>query len=371
MAKESKYSWNDMFKLDNLTPAEQETTKVESEVEQTSETTETEETETDPSAGVAWKEGEEETEVESETKVGETSKDPKTPEVKTQTSPEGVFAPFMGLIKEGVLIFDESKEYDNSIDGVKDLLQENINKGVDAWKNQYPPEALEVLEHIKNGGSLRELIQVEQDGPNYESDVDLTDETHQKYLIEDWLAEQGFEQDEIKTKLEKYEEAGILEDEAKTAHSKLIKLQKKKREQLIENQKQETERRKQEFQTKTEGFKKKVLETKEIAGFQLKSGEEKTLLDYMTRPVKEGKTQLQLDYDEETQLKMAYFMMKKFNFKDVEKKAETKATIKLKEAVSRATDPNLKTKGTTVPKDEEETRYSNDVPNLPWIKTKK
>ena len=182
----------------------------------------------------------------------------------------------------------------------------------------------------------------------------MTNEDHQKFLISDLLAEQGFSEEKINAKLAKYEEAGLLEDEAKSAHEKLIELQKTKKVQLIENQKKVNLERETKLKEKTEAFKKNILETTEIAGFKLKPGEQQELLDYMSKPVKEGKTRMQLEYDEDTQMKMAFFMKRKFDFKDVEAKATTKATIKLKEIVGRATDPNLKTKGAVVPREEKD-----------------
>lgn len=366
MPKESKFSWGDMFKLDTARPEEEkEETVINTEVTDTTteETTEVEETEEEET---------EEEEVET-TEVVDTTKKPKAAEVKTEDAQLGVFAPFMGLIKEGVLSYDEAKEYENSPEGIKDLLKDNINTGVEAWKQQYPKEALEVLEHIKNGGTLNELIQIEQDGPDYEKDVDLTNENHQKFLIADLLAEQGFSEEKIEAKLAKYEEAGLLEDEAKSAHEKLIELSKNKRVKLIEDQKKVNLERETKLKEKTEAFRKKVTETTEIAGFKLKPGEQQELLDYMSKPVKEGKTRMQLEYDEDTQMKMAFFMKRKFDFKDVEAKATTKATIKLKEVVSRSTDPNLKTKGAVVPREEKDEENGTVIHGLPWqtIKIKK
>lgn len=311
MAKENKYEWSDMFKLDTA------------ETEETKETTETPDgttkVEDTPGDQVIKTEEvvieERNGEVEEEEETGEDPDKGKTPEVKKEVKKEtkietpqgkveGAFASVLPFIEKGFLAYDENKEYENSEDGVKELIQDNINTGIEQWKNQYPKEALEVLEHIKNGGTLNELIQIEQDGPDYERDVDMTDENHQKFVIEDWLTEQGFSAEKIKSRLEKYEEAGLIEDEAKAAHEKLVELQKKKRETLLKEQKAENDRRQTEMKSRTEGFKKRVLETKEVAGIELKKGEQEKLLEYMTKPVKEGKTQLQLDYDDEAQLKI-------------------------------------------------------------------
>jgi hypothetical protein len=278
----------------------------------------------------------------------------------------GVFAPLIPLITEGVLSYNEEKEYDNSPEGLKELINDNFATKVEEFKSQYPKEAWDVLEHLKSGGNLNELVQVEVEGPDYENDVDLTDETHQKFVIEDYLAEQGLSEDKIKAKIAKYEEAGLLEEESKTAHERLVELQKRKKEEAVRKQNEVIEARKNNLKTRAEDLKKKVLESKDIAGFELKQGEQQRLLDYMTKPVQDGKTQLQLDYNDDAQLKMAYFLMKKFDFKEVEKKAVTKASIKLKKAVDTAKDTNLNTKGAGSPREKKEDEYTGDVFGLSW-----
>jgi DNA-binding transcriptional MerR regulator len=223
------------------------------------------------------------------------------------------------------------------------------------------------MDHVKNGGSINDFIQLEQEDPDYAS-VDIENEQFQKYLLEDLLTEQGFSPEKIQSKIDKYEEAGLLKEEAETAKEKLVELQKKKREDLLKTQKLENDKKISDAKTRTENIKNKILGAKEIAGFPLTQGEQNNLVDYMMKPVKEGKTQLQLDYDDEAQLKMAYFLMKKFDFSTVQKKATTKATIKLKEAVSRVNDPNLKPKGSVVTREEKEEESSSKIYGLPWQK---
>lgn len=288
----------------------------------------------------------------------------KEPEVKDENL--GVFSPFMGLINSGILTYDSEKEYDNSEDGIKELIQDNITSGVEAWKNQYSKEQLEILDYLKNGGRIQEFIPETHDEPDYEKDVDLTNEDHQKYIIQDWLTEQGFEEEEIEKKIAKYEEAGLIEDEAKTAHKRLVNIQKKRIELKIEEDKKARETQKLNAQAKAEEFKKKVLGVTKIAGFDLKPGEAEKLYNYMSKPIKDGKTGLQLEYDEESQLKFAYLQMRKFEFKDLETKAETKNTIKLKKILNQGTDPNLKTKGSVGAREEEEDSSSTNIPGLPW-----
>jgi hypothetical protein len=336
MPKDSKFGWSDMFKLDTVPSNEEgvETPETTEEVENVVETLETEEktTEEVDATEVEEVEGTEIPETTTTAKI-ETKVDPK--ETTTEVS-DNVFAPIVKLIESGVLSYDENKEYDNSPEGVKEVILENINKGIENWKKELPEDALKIVEHIKAGGTVRDFIELESE-PDYQNEVDLTLPTHQQYLVEDWLEAQGYTEDERAAKIKKYTDARKLENERKVTD-----------------------------------FKTKVLETKEIAGFKLADGEQAELFDYIMKPVKDGKTQMQLDYNDEAQLKIALLMKRKFDFSTVQTKAQTKATIKLKEAINRTKDTAAKAKGTTVARKEEDGNESSDtIYGLPWQGSRK
>lgn len=371
MPKDSKFGWSDMFKLDTV-PSNEEgvetpdtTQEVENEVETLETETTTEEVET---TEVEEAEEIETPETTSTTTTVETKIDPKE---KTTEVNDNVFAPIVKLIESGVLSYDENKEYDNSPEGVKEVILENINKGIENWKKELPEDALKIVEHIKAGGTVRDFIELESE-PDYQNEVDLTLPTHQQYLVEDWLEAQGYTEDERAAKIKKYTDAGLLEDEAKEAQTKLIALQERKKNDLIAAQKKAADARKLENERKVTDFKTKVLETKEIAGFKLADGEQSELFDYIMKPVKDGKTQMQLDYNDEAQLKIALLMKRKFDFSTIQAKAQTKATIKLKEAINRTKDTAAKAKGTTVARKEEDGNESSDtIYGLPWQGSRK
>lgn len=55
------------------------------------------------------------------------------------------------------------------------------------------------------------------------------------------LAEKGFNEKQIARKIEKYEDAGILEDEAEDALEAMKEIEETKKEQLLEDQRKQHE----------------------------------------------------------------------------------------------------------------------------------
>jgi len=119
----------------------------------------------------------------------------------------------------GVLEFDEDSEYEPSEEGLKSLIKETVErKSQDAitdFKQSLPEQATQLLEVLERGGSVEDFNAM-QSQVDF-SQVDLSSERNQGYLIEDWMKLQGFEDLEIKDRIESFKDAGILQKEAALA----------------------------------------------------------------------------------------------------------------------------------------------------------
>jgi hypothetical protein len=283
------------------------------------------------------KEEEEESQEEIPTKAPEEIED----EIEEETDS---YAPFISqLVEEGVLFIDESKEYEDSEAGIKDIINDTVAHKVTEYVNNLPEEARGVLEFIQNGGTLEDYLKVGQ-GVDYQQ-IDMDDEDNHKYLLEDYFKLQGLDADEIRDKIETYEDAGILEKEAKLAQKKLIKNQEEEKVRLVEDQKKQAEADRLAAVEEDKKFQSWILNTEDLGGFKVNKAEREQFLAYLTKPTKAGKTQYQLDDTPEERLKMAFFKFKKFDFTDVERKATTKATLNLKKNLDKATDRNMSSGG--------------------------
>jgi hypothetical protein len=111
----------------------------------------------------------------------------------------------------------------------KDVIEENSVP-------QYASEEVEALDNfVKNGGNLRDYFQIDGDLDLEEINIEDS-EVNQKLVIKEFLKEKGFNAKQIEKKLTKYEEAGLLEDEATDALEALRDIKEQKKQELLEAQ---------------------------------------------------------------------------------------------------------------------------------------
>lgn len=239
-------------------------------------------------------------------------------------------------------IFDyEADQFEDSEDWLETKLVEKSKTYADEWKESLPPIIKEVINNYEEGVPLDELIYSKSREMEYNS-VDEEDlgksDGLQKKLVADWLYTQDFSDEEIESKIKKYEDALILEDEAKTALKKLKAYEAKYQEQL----KYDTERKKlaaqEQYNQTLKQIETDIMSSEEIIpGIQLSKEEKKKVYDAYTKQDSSRKTQLMkaLESDPQAWYKITQFMvLMNGNLKDVEKKLTTKATKKVKETVN-------------------------------------
>ena len=187
----------------------------------------------------------------------------------------------------------------------KDVIEENSVP-------QYASEEVEALDNfVKNGGNLRDYFQIDGDLDLEEINIEDS-EVNQKLVIKEFLKEKGFNAKQIEKKLTKYEEAGLLEDEATDALEALRDIKEQKKQQLLEEQEKsasELKKRQHEY------FNSVVTEIKgmdNIRGIKIPQKDKQALLEYIFKPTADGKTQYQKDYSKSVKnlLESAYFTMK-------------------------------------------------------------
>lgn len=187
----------------------------------------------------------------------------------------------------------------------KDVIEENSVP-------QYASEEVEALDNfVKNGGNLRDYFQIDGDLDLEEINIEDS-EVNQKLVIKEFLREKGFNAKQIEKKLTKYEEAGLLEDEATDALEALRDIKEQKKQELLEAQEKRAKELKKRQQ---EQFNTVVSELKgmdNIRGIKIPQKDKQALLEYIFKPTADGKTQYQKDYSKSVKnlLESAYFTMK-------------------------------------------------------------
>lgn len=286
--------------------------------------------------------------VETEVDKQEPEKEVEEEEVEEVTANLGEI--MQQLADDEVLSFDESKEYDLSVDGLKELIFETNTKAVDKYKETLGDQGKQILDILEKGGSLEEYFN-SQESINFE-EVPLTDSQGQPItqnlvsLIEDWYKLQNYDEDEIEERLTDLEKAGLLEKEAQLAKKKLVSWQVQEKSRKEADAIKAEEERIASIQKQQEEFKTKVLNTKSIVGFELDKKQAEKLHDYIIKPVgKKGETQFALDNTEEQQLAYAYLSMIKFDKDKLSTGIRTKQAIKLKKHLDNYQDKSVTAKG--------------------------
>ena len=204
----------------------------------------------------------------------------------------------------------DEKDKPTSVEELVKYMEEVVDQNS---KPTYADERIEQLDqYVKNGGRFEDFYQDQQKGLTYES-IDLEDETNQKTAVRDYYKLQGLTDDQISRKIERYEDADMLEDEATDAVEYLKKYQSER----LEEAKAQQEAQKQAYAKQTEEFMSNLNQSvgslDNIRGISVPKEDRKALLDYITKTDAEGKTQYQKDFNNNlvsNLLESAYFTMK-------------------------------------------------------------
>ncbi len=292
-----------------------------------------------------------EKEVEDQTEVVEETKEV-TQEVE-ETDDEFSFSPFVeSLADSDVLYVDPEKEYDDSEDGFRQVIEDTVEHKFNEKIKSLPEKFQRILDLGLKGGDLDEIIQHETK-VDYTT-VDVDDPDNQLLLITEHFEALGYKPETIQKKIDKIQDMGDQEEAAKEAHEFLVEKQKKDDLKFFKDQEDKISKSKKDADDLITNFRKEILATEEIGGFKVPKSEREKFADYITKPYKkvDGVWLTQQDFEAQSkkvQMEMSYYAFKGFNFKDVEKSVTTKKTLDLKKEVRRFTDTNAKNKsGSTV-----------------------
>ena len=200
---------------------------------------------------------------------------------------------------------DKPKTAEDLIEYFKDVIEENSVP-------QYASEEVEKLdEFVRNGGNLKDYFSID-------ADIDLDNievednEINQKLVIKEFLKEKGFSTKQIEKKITKYEDAGILEDEAVDALEALKDIKAERKEKLLEEQQKSAREAQKQQQTFFNNVVSEIKGMDSIYGIEIPEKDKRALLEYIFKPDAEGVTKYQKDYAKSLKnlITSAYFTMK-------------------------------------------------------------
>lgn len=192
------------------------------------------------------------------------------------------------------------------VDYIKDVVSENSIP-------QYADERIAQLDqYVKNGGRFEDFYQTQQRTLSYDN-IDIEDESNQKAVVRDYYKLQGMNDEQINRKIERYEDADMLEDEATDAIGYLKAYEAQQAQYMAQQQEAQRQAQEQQAVQFAEDLTNGINSLTNIRGIAIPREDKKALYDYITKTDADGLTQYQKDFQGNlvnNLLESAYFTMK-------------------------------------------------------------
>lgn len=204
----------------------------------------------------------------------------------------------------------EDDEKPQSVEGLVDYIGKVIEENSTP---KYSDDRIAQLDaYVRNGGKFEDFYRSQQESVSYEN-MDMENESNQKAAVREYLRYQGYSDDQINRKIERYEDGDMLEEEAEDAIARLRSI---KEEQIaIQQQQQEQARQAQEAQAREfmDSLVNNINSLDNIRGISIPKADRKELFDYITKVDADGLTRYQKEFNKNlvtNLIESAYFTMK-------------------------------------------------------------
>ena len=178
---------------------------------------------------------------------------------------------------------------------------------------QYADDRIAQLDqYVKNGGRFEDFYQTQQRSMYYD-DIDIQDESNQKAVVRDYYKLQGMNDEQINRKIERYEDADMLEDEATDAVNYLKAYEAQQAQYMAQQQEAQRQAQEQQAAQFVEDLTNGINGLADIRGIAIPKEDKKALYDYITKTDADGLTQYQKDFNGNlvnNLIESAYFTMK-------------------------------------------------------------
>ena len=247
---------------------------------------------------------------------------------------------FAELQREKGLIDYNDDEFEGNEEWLLAKVEDTVNSKVQDYKDSMPSEIKYLLDNYEDGVPLNNLLNMQSQEQVYESitleSVEKS-EALQKNLVKDLLMKSGWSEERANKKIQRYEDAGVLYEEAEEALSSLVDVQKQQKEDYVVKQKEEQKQRIQAHEEWLGDLKDHITKKEEILpGFQLSVKDKDNLYKGITKLDKNGENEIMRlrKKDPEFDLKIAYLAtVLKWDFSAFERQSTTKSTRKLAAAI--------------------------------------
>lgn len=203
----------------------------------------------------------------------------------------------------------------------EDEKPKNVYELVDYIKNvvetnsvpEYADERIEQLDqYVKNGGKFEDFYQTQQRTVSYDN-IDIEDESNQKQVVRDYYKLQGMSDEQIDRKIERYEDADMLEDEATDAVNYLKAYEEQRAQYMAQQQEAQRQAQEQQAIQFAQDLTNGINSLTNIRGINIPKEDKKALYDYITKTDADGLTAYQKEFNGNlvnNLIESAYFTMK-------------------------------------------------------------
>ena len=203
----------------------------------------------------------------------------------------------------------------------EDEKPKNVEELVDYIKNvvetnsvpEYADERIEQLDqYVKNGGKFEDFYQTQQRTISYDN-IDIEDESNQKQVVRDYYKLQGMSDEQINRKIERYEDADMLEDEATDAVNYLKAYEEQRAQYMAQQQEAQRQAQEQQAIQFAQDLTNGINNLTNIRGISIPKEDKKALYDYITKTDADGLTAYQKEFNGNlvnNLIESAYFTMK-------------------------------------------------------------
>ena len=200
---------------------------------------------------------------------------------------------------------------------------------------QYADERIQQLdEYVKNGGRFEDFYSVQQKELELDG-IDIENEADQKAIIREYLHASGYSDTEVNRKIERYEDADLLQDEAEDALGKLKSYREAQAQQMAQQQEQLRAQQEEQSRAFYEDVTNKIKGLTQIRGIQVPKEDRAALYNYIFRTDANGQSQYAKDFNKnmvKNLIESAYLTMKGDALISTAKKSgETSAAQRLRQ----------------------------------------
>jgi len=218
-------------------------------------------------------------------------------------------------------------EDDDKPKSIEDFVDHMEAVADEMSKPEYPSDEMsELHDFVENGGNLKEYFDLKYGEVNLDG-LDMDRESNQKHVVTEYMKSLGYKPNRIDKAIERFEDAGILADEAEDALEELKESRESNAKTLLKQQAENNRIALENEQKFLSDVKESIENIDNVRGLAINKKEKAKLMEYMFKPTKDGKTQYQKEYTEnyhKNMIESAYFTMNKDKFvKKVKDQAST------------------------------------------------